>query len=198
MTMDPYAPAPPSRWRLPAFVVLCLLLVAAIAFLVVVALDRRDADSGPIRLRSDSSTGDQRTREELMETTRQFVLRVGSYGPEDLDAKGQMPAYRDRVKEVITTRFGTEFDESVQVAEQIVKQFGQTRKAEVYGVGVTSSDDDSATVLVAGAFVDKYGKAAPGAPVQFRWQVDLVEVDGEWLVDDYGSVSPAADGGEAP
>lgn len=197
MTTDPYAPAPPSRWRLPVFVALCLLLVAATAFLVVVALDRRDADTGPIRLRSDSSTGDQRTREDLMEATRQFVLRVGSYGPEDLDDKGKMPGYSKRVKEVITTRFATEFDESVQVAEQIVKQFGQTRKADVYGVGVASSDDDSATVLLAGAFVDQYGKAAPGAPVQFRWQVDLVEVDGEWLVDDYGPVTPA-EGGEAP
>jgi Mce-associated membrane protein len=194
-------PATESRrspgWRLPVLGLLVLLLVASIVFLVLVAVDRRDSDGGGLRLESDSTTSAQRTREELMQRTEQFVLRMGTYGPEDLDDKGKLPGYTERVKEMITTQFATEFDESVQVAEQMVVQFAHQRSVDVYGVGVVSADDDSATVLVAGGFTDKFGKAAADAPIQFRWQVELVTVGGDWLVDDYGPVT-AQEGAPAP
>lgn len=187
----------PLGWRLPVLGLLVLLLVASLVFLVLVALDRRDPDGGGLRLGSDSTSADQRTREELMQRTEQFVLRMGTYGPEDLDDKGKLPGYTERVKEMITTQFATEFEESVQVAEQMVKQFAHQRRVAVYGVGVAAADDDSATVLVAGGFTDKFGKAAADAPIQFRWQVKLVTVDGDWLVDDYGPVT-TPEGAPAP
>lgn len=177
-----------GRWRLPALALLSLLLVASLGFLGWVLSERRDADEGGLRVRSSQTTGEQRERDDVMSVARQFVLRTGTYGPEDLDDKGQMPGYRERVTELITTKFATSFKEQVPVAEKMVAQFGLVRKADVFGAGVATLDDDSASVLVAGAFTDTYGKAAAGDPHQFRWEVRLVKVRGEWLVDVYDVV----------
>jgi len=57
-------------------------------------------------------------------------------------------------------------------------------------------DADSATALVAGAFVNSYpgsGKRADERietdPAPFRVRVSLVKVSGEWLVDDFTPVT---------
>jgi len=172
-------------WRLPVLVLLSLLLVASMAFLGWALYQRRDTDEGGVRVRAGQTTGEQRERDAVMSVARQFVINTSTYGPEDLDDKGQMPGYRDRVEELITTKFKASFEDQVPVAEQMVAKFGQVRKAEVFSAGVATLDDDSATVLVAGAFTDKYGKAAAGDPHQFRWEVRLVKVKGAWLVDRY-------------
>ena len=41
-----------------------------------------------------------------MAQTRQFMLRIGTYGPDQLEG-GQLPEYRELVSEVITAKFGT-------------------------------------------------------------------------------------------
>ena len=79
-------------------------------------------------------------------------------------------------------------------AEQTVAQQRATRLAEVYAVAVSRLDEDSARVLVAGR--DSISVPHPRKPEQllpyseqpFRYEVDLVLTEGEWLVDNFGVV----------
>lgn len=138
----------------------------------------------------------QAAREEVMAQTEQFMLRMGTFGPDLLDEQGGMPEYRDRVKEVITPKFATSFDKEAATAEQLVSQAGVARVADVFATGVAVIDADSATALVAGSFTDSYpqgkkGKVVEAEPVPFRIEVQLVLSDGEWLVDDFTPVTGA-------
>ncbi len=136
----------------------------------------------------------QAEREAVMSQTRQFMLRMGTYGPDQLEG-GQLPDYREQVTDVITPKFATSFEKSVSTVEQLVAQAGVARRAEVFSTGVATIDADSATVLVAGTFTDAYptreGGTAPQDPVPFRIQVSLVKTGGEWLVDDFTPVTGA-------
>jgi len=133
----------------------------------------------------------QRERESAMAQTDQFMLRMGTYGPDLLDEKGGMPEYRSRVKEVITPKFAVSFDKEAATAEQLVAQARISRKADVFATGISAIDDDSATALVAGAFTDTYPKGGPREPSPFRIQVGLVKIKGTWLVDDFTPVTGA-------
>jgi hypothetical protein len=173
-----------TRGRRLALVLLAVLLVATLGVLAwLLAAGGGSADAV------------QRSREEIMAQTRQFMLRMGTYGPDQLDDKGQMPDYRAQVDEVITDKFATSFEKEVGAAEQLVAQAGVARSVEVFSTGVSTLDDDSARALVAGSFNDSYRsgkKRVESEPVPFRIEVDLVKVDGEWLVDDFTPVGSAA------
>jgi Mce-associated membrane protein len=132
----------------------------------------------------------QAERDRVMSQTRQFMLRMGTYGPDQLEG-GQLPEYRELVTEVITPKFATSFDQSVATAEQIVAQAGVSREADVFAAGVSTIDADSATALVAGSYPDNAGELRPQEPVPFRIQVALVKTEGEWLVDDFTPVTAA-------
>ncbi|CAI9399602.1 hypothetical protein [Nocardioides sp. T2.26MG-1] len=177
-----------ATFRLVLLVVLVVLLLASAGVLVWLLTDRRgEADDA------------QAERDAVMAQTRQFVLRLNTYGPDQLDDKGHLPAYRDQVLEVITPKFATDFEKSgLPIAEQTVAQAGYGRSAKVFGVGVESMDADSATAIVAAGLTGSY--PAPKHPDDdakrvdadqdvLRWEVDLVKSDGTWLVDDYAPVT---------
>ena len=187
-------PERPPRWRTVLAVALTLVVVACVALLVwLTAGGRASADGG-----LDHSE----EREQVMSLTDQFVKRLGTYSPDMLDDSGQMPDYRDQVREVITPKFAADFDKEVATAEQLVAQGGITRTADVFATAVSSVDDDSARVLVAGAFTDSYeqgegtkARTIDQEPLPFRFTVDLVMIEGEWLVDDFTPVSAPAEPG---
>jgi Mce-associated membrane protein len=131
----------------------------------------------------------QREREAAMAQAGQFMLRMGTYGPDLLDDRGAMPEYRSRVKELITPKFATSFDQEAGTAEQLVAQAGVARDAEVHATGISTIDGDSATALVAGTFTDSYAKGGQAAPAPFRIEVTLVKTHGEWLVDNFSPVT---------
>jgi hypothetical protein len=133
----------------------------------------------------------QAEREAVMAQTEQFMLRMGTYGPDLLDDHGAMPTYRARVKEVITPKFAVSFDKEAATAEQLVAQAHISRKAQVFATGVSAIDADSATALVAGAFTDSYPNQGAREPSPFRIEVSLVKVGGKWLVDDFSPVTGA-------
>lgn len=137
--------------------------------------------------------------EQVRQQTEQFMLRMGNYGP-DLVQNGKMPDYRSRVDAVITPKLASSFDDSVNIAEQQAAQ-GVGRTAEVFGVGVSSIDPDSAVALVAGSFTpsfpDKKGKTIQGEPVPFRLEVNLVKTGGKWLVDNFAPVTGSATDGQS-
>ena len=180
------------RVRVAIAAALALVVVACVALLVSMSLAARSAADGGLDLPDE--------REQVMSLTDQFVKRLGTYSPDMLDDSGQMPEYRDQVREVITPKFAADFDKEVATAEQLVAQGGITRTADVFATAVSSIDDDSARVLVAGAFTDSYeqgsGKKAATVdqePLPFRFTVDLVMIEGTWLVDDFSPVSSPDD-----
>jgi Mce-associated membrane protein len=182
------------RVRLAIASVLALVVAVCVALLVWLTVSDRASADGGLDLPDE--------REEAMSLTDQFVKRLGTYSPDMVDDSGQMPDYREQVREVITPKFAADFDKEVATAEQLVAQGGITRTADVFATAVSSIDDDSARVLVAGAFTDSYEQAkgddattVDQEPLPFRFLVDLVVIDGEWLVDDFSPVTGADDEG---
>jgi len=154
-----------------------------------------------------SAGDDQALRDELMSQANQFVLRVNTYGPEDLDEDNKLPAYADGVREVITSKFAVSFDENLTLAEQSVSQAGYARGVELYGSGVESADQDSATVLVGGVITGSYPDSSAQAedgdrveyePQPFRFTVQLIRTDDAWLVDDFAPLTGEIIDPEAP
>lgn len=176
----------PPRSALFRLVVLGVLVIALAGSLTWVAVLRSH--------RTGSAADVQAEREAAMSTTQQFVMRVNTYGPSLLDPQGRMPAYRARVKAVITPKFAASFDQTVPVAEQSVKSYGVDRTCAVYSTGVEVIDRDSAQVLVAGSISQtvenrKGKRVSTGEPAPFRLRVGLDRIDGKWLVDDYQPVT---------
>ncbi|WP_323794070.1 hypothetical protein, partial [Nocardioides sp.] len=86
----------------------------------------------------------------------------------------------------------------LSLAEQTVSQAGYARTVDLYATGVESVDADNATVLVAGVLNGSYPDSSAEAtdedriefePQPFRFQVQLVRSDDEWLVDDFSPLS---------
>lgn len=159
---------------------------------------------GWLLVSDDGASRTQDAREEVMSITDQFVKRLGAYGPDQLDDSGQMPEYREQVTEVITDKFAADFEGQVEAVEQLVAQAGVERDTSVFATGVSSVDEDSARVLVAGSFNDTYTQESKSGeprtitqePLPFRFSVDLVKVEGKWLVDDFTPVSAEGDPAE--
>lgn len=145
--------------------------------------------------RQGDGADEQQQRDAVMSQAQQFMLRLNTYGPDDLDSKGEMPGYRKSVSEVITPKFRSSFLNGVVAAEQTVAKAKVSRTAKVYAVAVSSIDPDSATALVAGSFTNSYpnaqGTAVPDEPAPFRIEVKLVKISGRWLVDDFTPVTGA-------
>lgn len=170
-------------FRLALFGVLVVALLASAGTLIWLAADRRG-----------EAEDVQAEREQVMAQTKQFMLRMGTFGPDLLDEQKQMPEYRENVKAVITPKFATDFEKEVTTAEQLVAQAGVSRVAEVFSTGVSVIDEDSATALVAGSFTDSYpqsegGEPQAAEPVPFRIEVSLVKTEDEWLVDDFTPIT---------
>lgn len=186
--MQPTPDPRTSRFRLALLGLLVVVLVGSLgtsAWLVAT----RGFEAVGIERGADET---QAERDRVMSQSRQFMLRMGTYGPDQLE-NGGLPEYRELVTEVITPKFATSFEKSVTAAEQIVAKAGVSREAEVFATGVATLDDDSATALVAGSFTDSYpdrkGDLQPQQPVPFRMELTLVKTDGEWLVDDFTPVT---------
>jgi Mce-associated membrane protein len=174
------------------------LRTVLVAVLVALSLVAAGVLAWVLLARGGDDDDAQASREEVMAQTEQFMLRMGTYGPDLLDEQGAMPEYRERVKGVITDKFAASFDSEAGTAEQLVAQAGVTRAADVFATGVSSLDQDSARTLVAGTFSDSYevkGETVDQEPIPFRIEVSLVKVDGEWLVDDF---DPVTTDGAAP
>jgi Mce-associated membrane protein len=197
-TSTPRPPDRTSRLRraaVPVLVVSALLIVASLVSLAFLAVSRPE-DGASLGQRVDAVFGqadeDVRERESAMSQAEQFVLRVHTYGPQLLDEKNAMPKYRELVTEVMTPKFGADFEEQAGLAEATVAQAGVARTAEVFSYGTATIDRDSASILVAGSFSTSYPD--PKAPedagsridtdaIPFRYEVSLKKIDGEWLVD---------------
>jgi Mce-associated membrane protein len=194
---EEHSPPQSPRFRRHLLVVLAALALAGVVGLAWLLSTRA---VGAVGVEGDQAQL-QRDREAVMAQTEQFLLRMGTYGPDLLEGNA-MPEYRERVKEVITSKFAVSFDQEAATAEQLVAQARISREAEVFATGVSAIDADSATALVAGAFTDSYptgqssGQTSDQSsdqqspePAPFRIEVSLVKVDGTWLVDNFTTVT---------
>ncbi len=181
------APVQSPRFRRGLLAVLVAVIVVGLMALVWLVSSR---GVGAVGVQGDQEHV-QSEREAVMAQTEQFMLRMGTYGPDLLDAKGGMPEYRQRVEDVITPKFAVSFEKEATTAEQLVAGAKISRKASVFATGVATIDDDSATALVAGAFTDSYPKTGDREPAPFRIEVSLVKVKGQWLVDNFTPVTGA-------
>lgn len=180
-----------SRFRVVLLAVLVLALLVSAGVLIWLLADRRG-----------EAAERQAEREAVLARTDQFVLRLNTYGP-DLLEQGRMPAYAERVTEVITPKFAADFEQSgLPIAEQTVAQAGVGRSVKILGAGVESIGTDSATAIVAAALTSSYpDPERPRDPERrieaeadvLRWAVHLVKVEGAWLVDGYTPVTGTED-----
>jgi len=183
--------APNGRFRVVLLAILVLALLAAAGMLVWLLAERRGA--------ADQA---QSEREAVERQTEQFVLRLNTYGPDDLDAQGHLTDYQEQVTGVITPKFAAAFEkDGLPIAEQVVAQAGYSRSVKVYGVGVESVDGDSAKAIVAAGMTGSYpdpkspedeAKRVAAEPDVLRWTVELVRSGDTWLVDDYAPVQAEA------
>lgn len=129
----------------------------------------------------------EQDRIEVMEAAERFTVVWNTFRPKDADT------YVERVTPLLSSKFSSEFSNA---AEDVVAGITQQRlfsKGQVLRdadgvplVGISSIDGDSAEVLV----VSDANRVANRQRVvrHWRWQVSLVKVDGEWLVDSFEEV----------
>ena len=179
--------AAPARRRFRAVLLLAVLVVAAAGV-------RRACSSGSVADRRGEADEVQAEREEVMAQAEQFVLRIGTYGPDQLDDQGTMPEYRDRVTEVITPKFADRRStRTAAPAEQLVAQTASAARPRCLATGVAAS-----TRLRRRAGGRRVHDHVPG---QRRREASsragavplpastLVKIDGKWLVDDFEPTS---------
>jgi Mce-associated membrane protein len=195
---------PPARRR-AILVVLALVIAACLGTAAVDFVVRATDDE-------EAAASVSKEREELLRISREFATRFNTYDPSMLDDEGHLPDYA-AVEDLMTPKFGGVFADNVGYAEQTVAQLGVASVGTVYAVGVASQDGDSAEVLVAGTIELSYpypdeeqegegdsaddsetdelagdeDRVSTGAQ-RFRYQVSLVKIDGEWLVDDLDDI----------
>ena len=193
MTDDP-TPRHGLRWILLG--VLAVVTVACLVTAAILVATRGEGDN-PVEkldsLQDGPGTDPTVEREQLMALGRDFVVDFNTYGPDMLDEEGRLPGYAG-LSDRMSAKFAEAFQANVGYAEQTVADAGVARTAEVFAVGIASQDSDSAELLVAGTAQFSYpdpqdeDRRVSFDPQRFRYQVSLVQIEGDWVVDDLDDV----------
>jgi Mce-associated membrane protein len=152
---------------------LSVAIVLALAGAVLVTVLGNGASS------ASSSTQESAAREDVQRVASSFAANVNTYSSRDIDG------YSERVKPLLTDKFEGSFSRAIQGIVAQMRSAQIESQGEVLVTGVSSVDQDSATVLVV---VDADVSTAVGERARhFRWEVDLVRQQGKWLVDGFES-----------
>lgn len=131
--------------------------------------------------RLDEARADLDARADATRVAERFAVQVNNYDAESIDD------YQATVGDMLSTKFRGEFDKSMEEILRSVREVEMESTGEVLASGVAAVDQDSARVLVV---ADADVTTAAGERARhFRWEVSLVKVDGEWLVDDFTPVA---------
>jgi hypothetical protein len=134
-----------------------------------------------VRPRYLDAQADTRARTEAVRSAERFVVEANNFDASDL------PTLKQRIGPLLTTKFRTDFESTIDDILTQIEQAKLVSKGEVLRSAVASVDSDSAEVLVV---ADANAKSSFGTRVRhFRWSVDLVKVDGDWLVDNFTPVA---------
>jgi hypothetical protein len=175
---DPAGPPRGDRGRTLATV---LAVLTALALVGVVWL--------LVWLRGETTEADAagQDRLEVVQAAERFVETWNTFTPDEAEQ------YVDDVAPLLSTKFRKEFTDSAENVLTGIRQQQLSSEGEVLVdadgiplVGVATMDQDSAEVLV----VSDANRVTAGQQVvrHWRWQVSLVQVDGEWLVDAFKEV----------
>jgi Mce-associated membrane protein len=89
----------------------------------------------------------------------------------------------------VTDDFRAEFAEQVADFTSTLRRQQVTSTGRIVSIAVDSLDDDSASVLVAASGTVTNNRASKPQARYYRLRVDLLDVDGRWLVDGLEFVS---------
>jgi Mce-associated membrane protein len=87
----------------------------------------------------------------------------------------------ERVKNGATGEFGKEFAKQSPAIEKLTRQNKSVSKGKVVSGGVVSMDKDSARVIVVADSAVTNKSTKKPVPRHYRLQLDLQNVDGQWL-----------------
>ena len=162
-------------------------LATALAVLCVLALAGGIVAGVWMKRESSTITADDTERAELVQAAQRFTATWNTIDPKD--AQG----YVDKVSPLLSTKFRKEFTDTQQDVIGGITQLGLSSKGKVLNdeagiplVGIADVDSDSAKVLV----VSDSQRVSGGQPVlrHWRWELSMVRVKGQWLVDDLKAV----------
>lgn len=153
--------------------VLALLVLAAAALVVFELVS--------VRPRYLEGRAEDQARTEAVQSAERFVVEVNNFDASDL------PTLKERISPLLTTKFRTDFESTIDDIVAQIEEAKLVSEGEVLRSAVASVDTDSAEVLVV---ADANADSSFGTRVRhFRWSIDLVKVDGDWLVDNFTPVA---------
>lgn len=173
-TTDPAHPTAAPRFRVVLAGVLVLVLLASLAWLAVLLVDRADGDTA----------SRQGYRETVVLRAKEWMGAYGTFDKTDLDDTNVLTGYRDRLEPLVATGFtcySLDLEQQIAATSQLVAQAKVSTSTSVDRAGVESIDDDSATVIISG--VRESSVAKQGTEQRpYQMLVDLQKIDGSWLV----------------
>lgn len=153
--------------------VLALIVIAAAVAIVVELVS--------VRPRYLEARMEDQARADAVRSAERFVVEANNFDASDL------PTLKERISPMLTTKFRTDFESTIDDILVQIQEAKLASKGEVLRSAVASVDADSAEVLVV---ADATAQSSFGTRVRhFRWSVDLVKVDGDWLVDNFTPVA---------
>lgn len=162
-------------------------LATALAVLCVLALAAAIWAALWVRSASAEDRAADRDRAAALQAAERFTETWNTFEPDAVDA------YLAEVGPLLSSTFRTQFEEAADNVTLGIEQQRLSSTGTVLEdgdgvplVAVAALDDDSAEVLV----VSDARRVSSGQEVlrHWRWQVSLVKVDGEWLVDAFEEV----------
>jgi len=174
----PSEPPQRDRGRTLATVLAALTVLVLVGVVVLLLWLRGET--------TDVDAADQ-DRLEVVQAAERFVETWNTFTPDGADQ------YVEEVAPLLSTKFRKEFTDSAENVLTGIRQQQLSSEGEVLVdadgiplVGVATIDPDSAEVMVA----SDANRVSSGQQVvrHWRWQVSLVQVDGEWLVDAFKEV----------
>ena len=153
--------------------VLALVVLAAAALIVVQLVT--------VRPRYLEAQAEDAARAAAVRSAERFVVEANNFDASDL------PTLKQRLSPMLTTKFRSGFEATIDDILTQIEQAKLVSKGEVLRSAVATADTDSAEVLVV---ADATAQSSFGERVRhFRWSIDLVQVDGDWLVDNFTPVA---------
>lgn len=177
-TSDPARSTAPSPRLSPGLTwgITAVLGVLALAALVVLVFELAS-----LRPRYQEAEAEQQARIDAARVAEQFAAQVNNYDVASIED------YQDGIRPLLTTKFAGEFEKAMADIVTSVQQAKMTSEGKVITSAVASVDPDSADVLVV---ADANVKTVFDTRARhFRWEVSLVKVDGDWLVDNFTPVA---------
>jgi len=140
-----------------------------------------------MRARSSEIEAAETSRAEVVQAAQRFTVTWNTIDPDEVQE------YVDAVTPLLSTKFRKDFTDTQADVVGGITQLGLSSTGKVLNdedgiplIGIADLDDDSAKVLV----VSDSRRVSGGQPVlrHWRWELSMVKVDGQWLVDDLKAV----------